>query len=183
VRGWCYILEGRGRISKGDFGAAERFITEARKSGDLPLDICAEDATRATIGLPGPLNDADVGRDAESWIDYLRNHAQQNYTPIGFWDDQDTYVEVVTEKLDLRNLFERPCAEFHVPVTNFKGWSDLNSRPAGMSRFAEHEAQGRQCILLVCVDHDPGGLLITDTLRRNLEDLASAVGWSPYNLI
>ena len=32
-------------------------------------------------------------------------------------------------------------------------------------------------------DHDPGGLLITETMRKNLDDLAEAVGWSPENLI
>ena len=47
------------------------------------------------------------------------------------------------EKLDLRNLFEVVCAEFYVPITNFKGWSDLNSRAAMMKRFAQHEAAGR----------------------------------------
>jgi hypothetical protein len=83
------------------------------------------------------------------------------YTPFGFWDDLDVYVEVAVEKLDLRNLFEPVCAEFFVPITNFKGWSDLNSRAAIMRRFAEHERSGRQCVLLLCGDHDPGGLAIT----------------------
>jgi hypothetical protein len=45
-----------------------------------------------------------------------------------------------------------------VPLTNFKGWSDLNSRAAMMQRFAEHERQGRRCVALPCGDHDPGGL-------------------------
>ena len=52
-----------------------------------------------------------------------------------------------------------------------------------MRRFAEHESAGRQCVLLLCGDHDPGGLAITGTMRRNLEDLARAVGWSPHNLV
>jgi hypothetical protein len=42
---------------------------------------------------------------------------------------------------------------------------------------------GRKCILLLCGDHDPGGLHITDKMCKNLEDLAGAVGWSPANLI
>jgi hypothetical protein len=36
------------------------------------------------------------------------------------WDDLKVYVEVAVEKLDLRNLFEPVCEEFHVPLTNFK---------------------------------------------------------------
>ena len=49
-RGWCYILERHG-LRKGDFGAAEKLITDCRKSGALPLDICAEDESRRTVGL------------------------------------------------------------------------------------------------------------------------------------
>ena len=129
-RGWCYILERHG-LRKGDFDDAERLITACRKSGNLPLDICAEDASRESIGLER-IDSNDIDEEVESWIDYLRDHAQENYTPISFWDDLDTYVEVAVEKLDLRSLFEPVCAQFHVPITNFKGWGDLNSRAAIM---------------------------------------------------
>jgi hypothetical protein len=144
-RGWCYILERHG-LHKGDFDAAQRLITECRKNGDLPLDICAEDSSRATIGLQ-QLDDDDIASEADDWVDHLRNRAHERYTPISFWDDLDVYVEVAVEKLDLRNLFAPVCEEFHVPVTNFKGWSDLNSRAAMMRRFKEHEEQGRRCVL------------------------------------
>jgi hypothetical protein len=180
-RGWCYILEQHG-LRKGEFDIAERLITECRKSGDLPLDICAEDASRETIGLE-QLNGNGIDEEVESWIDYLRDQAHEQYTPISFWDDLKVYVEVATEKLDLRNLFEPVCAEFHVPITNFKGWSDLNSRADVMRRFDMHEAAGRGCVLLMCGDHDPGGLQITKTMRKNLEDLSRAVGWLPDNLV
>jgi hypothetical protein len=180
-RGWCYILERHG-LRKGDFDAAQKLITECRKSGDLPLDICAEDASRETIGIER-LDANGIPDEVESWVSYFRNHAHDRYTPISFWDDLETYVEVGTEKLDLRNLFEPVCEELHVPLTNFKGWSDLNSRSAMMLRFEMHEAQGRRCVLLLCGDHDPGGLHITEKMRKNLEDLSGAVGWSPDNLV
>jgi hypothetical protein len=44
-RGWCYILERHG-LRKGDFDDAEKLISACRKSGDLPLDLCAEDSSR-----------------------------------------------------------------------------------------------------------------------------------------
>jgi hypothetical protein len=69
------------------------------------------------------------------------------------------------------------------PFTNFKGWSDLNSRAGMMQRFAAHEKAGRRCVQLLCGDHDPGGLHITDKMRKNMEDLAGAVGWTPENLV
>ena len=181
-RGWCYILEQHG-LRKGDFDAAQKLITDCRKSGDLPLDICAEDESRTTICLED-IDTNDVPNEVESWIDHLRNRAHENYTPISFWDDLDVYVEIAIEKLDLRNLFEPVCEEFHVPLTNFKGWSDLNARGAMMRRFKRHEAAGCQCVLLLCGDHDPGGLRITETMRKNLKDLSRAVDdWSPDNLV
>ena len=183
VRGWCYILEGRGHITKGEFDACENFITDCRKSGDLPLDICAEDDSRQTIGLQGEPDASDPRDHAHGWIGYLREDMPNSYRPFGFWDDQKVYVEVAVEKLDLRNLFESPCAEFYVPITNLKGWSDLNARAAMMKRFAAHEAAGRQCVLLLCNDHDPGGLHISESMLSNLDDLSAQVGWSPDDLI
>jgi hypothetical protein len=151
-RGWCYILEQHGLV-KGDFDAAQDLITDCRKSGELPLDICAEDESRGTVGLQ-ELDDPDVEGEAESWVEYVRESAGNSYTPFGFWDDLDVYVEVATEKLDLRNLFEPVCAEFYVAATNLKGWCDLNRRAAIMKRFAKHESEGRKCVLLLCGDHD-----------------------------
>ena len=180
-RGWCYILERHG-LRKGDFDAAQKLITECRKSGALPLDICAEDSSRETVGIER-LDSNDIPNEVESWVDYVREDAHKRYTPISFWDDLDVYVEVAVEKLDLRSLFEPVCKEFHVPVTNLKGWSDVNARAAMMQRFKLHEARGRLCVLLLCGDHDPGGLQITEQMRKNLEDLAGAVSWSADNLL
>ena len=183
ARGWCYILENRNALRKGNFDVAERLITDCRKSGDLPLDICAEDDSRETIGLEKEIAGTTVEEEAADWIDHLRNHAHESYTPISFWDDRDVYVEVAVEKLDLRNLFEPVCKEFYVPLTNFKGWSDLNARAAMMRRFARRESEGRRCVLLLCTDLDPGGLDQANKMRKNLEDLSRAVGWSPKNLV
>jgi hypothetical protein len=175
-RGWCYLLE-QHDLHKGDFDKAENLITECRKSGDLPLDICAEDISRTTaveevdaLGVPDKV---------ESLIDHLRNHEHEKYLPIILWDDLDVYVEVVVEKIDLFYLFKPVCDEFHVPITNLKSWSDINRRAEILLRFKYWHARGKKCVLLVCGDHDPGGLLITDKLRSNLEDLKGAVGWSP----
>jgi len=52
-----------------------------------------------------------------------------------------------------------------------------------MKRFAAHERAGRQCVLLLCNDHDPGGLHISEPMLSNLDDLSAQVGWSPDDLI
>jgi hypothetical protein len=139
------------------------------------------------VGLSQPATPAppkaSAGPPIDRGLDIPTFLRRATYTPVSFWDDQTSYLEVAVEKLDLRNLFEPTCAEFHIPIQNFKGWSDLNARAALMRRFAEHEAAGRRCVLLLCGDHDPGGLHITDKMRKNLSDLSGAVGWTPENLI
>src|SRR5262249_11238409 len=50
ARGWAYILEEHG-LTKGDFDAAERLITDCRKRGLLPVDFCAEDEGRGVDHL------------------------------------------------------------------------------------------------------------------------------------
>ena len=48
-----------------------------------------------------------------------------------------------------------------------------------MRRFKYWEGKGKRCVLLTCVDHDPGGLNIADWLRQNLADLTDRIDWSP----
>jgi hypothetical protein len=188
VRGWCYILERHGLL-KGEFAECEKLITDCRKSGDLPLDICDEDASRKTICLEEIDSEDDPERQAENWYDWLLNYAHEKWNPVSFWQDLNIYIEIAVEKLDLRNLFEPVCRELHVPITNFKGWYDVNQRAAMMRRFKKHEAEGRRCFLLTCTDHDPGGLIIHEFIRKNFEEMAHAysdaegpIDWDPKNL-
>jgi hypothetical protein len=180
-RGWGYLLENAGTITKGDLDAAQRLINECRKSGHLPLGICAVDDKRAADGLED-LDDQDIEAQAE-WIVSYTERAPLTYTPVSFWDGLPVYIEMLVEKIDLKNLFAPVCEEYHVAFANGGGWNDINGRAALMRRFADHERAGRQCVLLYCGDHDPGGLNISDFLRSNLADLERAVGWSPDRLI
>jgi hypothetical protein len=161
---------------------------EARKRGLLPLSITAEDSNRETI------HERDGMRcDRETPEDYLLSEADvlrsmledmgSDYTPWAFWGDQPYYVEMLVEKIDLKSLFKNVCRDFYMPLTNSRGWADIHSRANMMRRFQEHERDGRQCVLLYCGDHDPGGLHISEQLRHNLGELSEAVGWTPDNLI
>jgi hypothetical protein len=179
-RGWCYLLEEHG-LFKGDFDTAQRLINDCRKSGRLPLDICCEDERRAADNLED-LNDADPIARAAELVAFI-NKAEEYYHPHSFWEEQEYYIEMLVEKIDLKNLFTSVCQPFNIPIINGGGWSDMNSRAAMMRRFQYWERRGKRCILLPCGDLDPGGLRITDHLRSNLADLTRAVGWSPDDLI
>jgi hypothetical protein len=179
-RGWAYILEGDRLIDKNEIDAAQDLVNACRKSGDLPLDICSEDDKRAAENVEDL--DSDPQERAAELFAYIRT-AEKHYSPFSFWDDLDVYIQIGVEKSNIKNLFAKTCAEFHVAIANLGGWADLNVRAGFMRRFKEKEVEGKQCILLPFTDLDPGGLQIDKFLRSNLEDLARAVGWSPDNLI
>ena len=177
TRGWCYLLENEGLTGKDEFNQMERLIGDWRKSGKLPLNFCADDDKRAPVNL----EDLDFD-DPET---YARERASSVaacwrwYEPVSFWDHQANYIEMAVEKSDLRTLFENVCSKYHVPIWNAGGWSDINSRAHLMQRFRQHDADGRHCVLLYCGDFDPAGLHISDTIRKNLFDLETAVRWCP----
>jgi hypothetical protein len=180
ARGGCYILENKGIITKAELDACEKLITECRKSGELPLDICAVDESRGFENVES-IDEADVEERAARILRSVKN-AHRHYNPISFWDFQDTCVQMLVEKIDLRSLFGPVCEEFHVPIANAKGWSDLNLRADMMRRFRDHEDERRQPILLYCGDFDPAGIHISENLHKNLDDLSEAVDWDPDGL-
>lgn len=180
ARGWCYLLENAGAITKAEFDRVETLLNDARKTGALPLDICAVDDARSFDCIEyldtGDLAEylKEVGEMVDQQLDY--------YRPLSFWDDKSVYLEMLVEKIDLKSLFEPICRKIGVPIANAKGWPDIHVRAAMMRRFKKHEADGRQCVLLYCGDHDPAGLQIATSYRAMFADI-QAVGWQPDNLI
>lgn len=179
-RGWCYILEEHG-LGKGHFDAAQKLINDCRKTGLLPIDICAEDESR----LPNFYEsiDDDTPEGIADRLENYVNNAHRHYTPVSFWDYQSHYVEMMVEKIDLKTLFSPVCGNYRVPIANARGWSDINGRARLMQRFKEWEDKGNQCVLLYCGDHDPAGLNISDSLMTLFEEMQGAVGWNPSRLI
>jgi hypothetical protein len=177
TRGWCYLAENEGMITKGDFDRLEGLITKWRKDGRLPLDFCACDEKRAAQNL----EELTLRTPEEHARIYVEDTLEcwQYYKPISFWSYQPCYIEMAVEKVDLRVLFEKICSEYHIPIWNAGGWSDVNSRADLMRRFQEHDQEGRHCVLLYCGDFDPAGLHISDAIRENIRQLENAVGWFP----
>jgi len=172
--GWCYILEEHG-LSKGDFDNAQEVIAECRRQRLLPMDIVAEDGARAFENLEF-IDDTSPEEEA---ADILKRalYGVENYWPFSFWDDQDYYLEMLVEKVDLKTLFGPICNRFNIPIANARGWSDLNTRWAMLERIREHADAGRHCVILYCGDHDPAGLNISESLRRNLSELLTQAEW------
>jgi hypothetical protein len=174
-RGWCYALESAGAITKAQFDKAIRKIAELRKSGDLDFSLVAADDARA-------LNGYDFYSREDTPEDYLINRLKraikesEDYRPVSYWKHQQFYPVVMVEKIDLVQLF-RQALPRAVKIFNAGGWSDVNSRLELIREFEWAEQQDLIPVLLYCGDHDPAGLMISQTLKSQLEEIAETWGW------
>lgn len=185
-RGWCYLMEQAGYINKSQFSKVDMAINRCRKEGYLPVDFVAEEAARAFTGVIVP-SDGTV-EDTLKWMlnDVLDG---AKYFKPDWWQGEEYYIQILVEKIDLKTLFTPVCDKFKIPIANAKGWSSILQRAEYARRFKEAEDNGLKCVLLYCGDHDPDGLRISDTIRKNLYDLQDISwrdgmeGYSPDNLI
>ena len=90
---------------------------------------------------------------------------------------------MITEKIDLFNMFEPTCRKYHVPIGNAKGWMDINMKYTIALKFKEAESHGLIPVLLHYGDFDPSGILIGEKIKENFEEMKEATGWDPKNLI
>lgn len=185
-RGWCYSCEQMRLINKDQFDKIEEAINTARKRGYLPVDFVAEESARQFSGVERP-SDGEPREVAPRILEMLLE-GWKYFTP-DWWQGEEYYIQVVVEKIDLKTLFEPVCRRYHIPIANSKGWSSVLQRAEYARRFREAEMMGLKCVLLYCGDHDPDGLRISDTLRKNLDDLKEirwsdrVTGYDPTDLI
>jgi len=182
-RGWCYALEGLGKIDKGEFDACQKAINDCRKIGLLPIDFTAEDQdiTRRFAGLHEAADPTVLLKEMKRQVKEMLRFLPSSTTD--YWEEEKYYVMMVVEKGDIRNLFKPICDEYHVPIANSKGWAPILLRYhiATLSKMAEE--RGLTPVLLLFYDHDPAGLKISRTFRKNLHDISRATGWRPDRLI
>ncbi len=176
TRGWCYILEGRHLISKGDFDLGVEKISEARKSGLLPIDFSADDPKRKAVNVV--VEDDDVEDTLDAWKRSMLNSVN-NYIPELLSDHTLVHFEVMVEKTDLVGLFKPVCEKYQIPITNIGGQPDINSRVKTMRRCSEAFEVGKRAIILYCGDHDPSGLDIANTLMNKFQSLEEGTGINP----
>lgn len=182
-RGWCYLLEGLGKIDKGEFAACQKTINDCRKLGYLPIDFVAEDqdTTRHFKGIHVASEPQVQLSELKGDVETMLRNLPSNTTD--YWVGEEYYVMMCVEKGDLINLFKPVCDRYHVPIVSSKGWAPilLRSHMANLSKKAE--ANGLRPVLLLFYDHDPAGIKISDTFRENLRDCQEGTDWSPRGLI
>lgn len=185
-RGWCYLLETRRLVNKDQFDRCENVINECRTKGYLPVDFVAEDSGRDFHGIE-KLTEETYSEYIVGWLN-ASLACGQFYTP-DWWDEEQYYIQMLVEKIDLRTLFEPVCQHYKIPIATAKGWSSILQRAEYARRFKEAEDRGKTGVLLYCGDHDPDGLRISDFIRGNLQDIADIrwedgeEGYDPTDLV
>ena len=178
-RGWCYFLEGYNLITKGDFDKLQKAINLCRKYGLLPIDMVAEDPKRQYYGVEEP-NTETPEQYMRKWLTITRD-AGQYYTP-DWWDGEEYYIQMMVEKIDLVNMFQPMCEEYHIPIVNAGGWYDILERSQAADRFKAAEANGLKPVILYFGDLDPYGMAISDSLLKGFADIQLGTKWKPTNL-
>lgn len=182
-RGWCYLLEGLGLINKGEFSSAQKAINDCRKMGSLPIAFVAEDQdmTRRFKGIIEASNPVALLEEIKNEVSKFLKSLPSRTTD--YWEGEEYYVMVCVEKGDLLSLFKPVCDEYNVPIVSSKGWAPILLRASIAILSQRAEADGLTPVLLMFYDHDPAGIKITDTFRKNLRDCERGMGWSPDELI
>ena len=165
ARGWGYFLEGEDAITKAEIDVAEQWINYCRDKGYLAMDFVADDDGRTfdcveDVPFTGP-------------DDYLERMLQMllqgSAFDISFWDGQNHYIQVLVEKVDLRELFRPICEEYNIPIANARGWSSKLQRARMAARWYAWRQRGNQPVLLYFGDYDPPGVRISDCLWDNFD--------------
>lgn len=184
-RGWAYYVEGLGLITKGEFARFEKLLTDMRKAGELDPDVIEPDASRIATLVNDYVADTDTPDEhARYAVEQIRPELEDwvtRFYEFGYWDDLDYYVELIVEKKDLVQIFEKTARRWRVRITNGKGDTDIHSRLAILKRFRDHSEAGRKCILLAIGDHDPKGLDIVSGLKSTLMSCVNVKGLDWYD--
>ena len=186
ARGWCYLMEQKGYVTKSQFNKVEEAINTCRKEGILPVDFVAEEDARAFTGVETPSGETIKGLLRRMLYDVL--HGYNHFSP-DWMEGESYYIQVLVEKVDLKTMFAPVCKDYRIPIANAKGWSSVLQRAEYARRFQEAETQGLKCVLLYCGDLDPDGLRISDAIRKNLQQISdvkwsdSVQGYDPKDLI
>ena len=185
ARGWCYILEQYG-LAKSDFNKGQGWIRECRVLGFLEPGFILEDESHEVEGQ------SDESQSVEDFVEVQYDMWQtageyfsdswEIYSGVSFWEGQDCYIQLLVEKVDLKSLFRNICKQYRIPMGNLHGFGSLEQKAVMARNFQLAEEAGNQPVLLACGDFDPPGILISELLKGDFEELSTFTGWNPANL-
>jgi hypothetical protein len=134
-------------------------LAKMRKAGAVEYERII-DETRPEILNSFYGNSAEfIKREYDNFLgSYYRNLTQS----------QPHHIEIVCEKLTLKNLIQNTTAEFTIPLTIGRGYSSLSALRRIAARY--WKSGKHKLILLILSDLDPDGDAIATSLTRTFRD-------------
>lgn len=137
--------------------ALSRLLTEARVSGDIPMDWIVDETRPETVWQTCTGVDQFVRRQFDAmraayWLDLMA--------------DQPAHIEIVCEKLTLKSQVEKVAMEYTIPSTIARGKCSIPPRHHVFERW---KASGKKSLtIIILADWDPDGLVIADMWHKSL---------------
>jgi hypothetical protein len=164
VRAVCYRLFVAGLISdmsKTSTNSVSRFLRIAREEEEIPWEWIVDESREAET--------INAWRDTAELINAAVRQYRRDY-----WQDQDTRVEVWSEKGTVRGTLAPVLNEYGVTFRVMHGYA---SATAINTVVEEAEDAGKELIVLYVGDWDPSGLHISQVdIPRRLEKYAERFG-------
>ena len=154
-----YRLVSRGAVPKTEAaykGIVVRLLTRMRLEGAIPFGMIT-DGTRWR-------RKPDSSHDMEAALAQFQESYRRD-----IWQDQDTYVEVWSEKDAITGVLYQETSRYDVPLMVCKGYSSLSYLHAAAE---DMEAQGKPAYLYYFGDYDPSGMDITRNVEARLREFA-----------
>jgi len=161
VRGVFYRVMSAGAVAKSEqsYNAVQREVLKLRRAGRLPYDWIA-DGTRWHLKDPSWSTVEDALSDAAS--SYRR----------ALWNDQNTYVEVWSEKEAISSIVSPITNEWDVPLMIARGFASESFLYSTAQAIRSH---GKPAMIYQLGDHDPSGLAAWTHVQRKLSEFAPDV--------
>ena len=109
--------------------------------------------------------------------DFIRSHAHAYRADL--WQDSDYHVEVWVESRSIAGVIQAVCRELAVSLYPCGGFASITlAYEAAQDMRHIHQTTGRQPLILFVGDHDPAGVLIDQSLHK---ELRSHLGNTPLH--
>jgi hypothetical protein len=144
---------------KRSYRTLTNILTRLRLNGEIPFEAI-EDSTRPVSRWNTHLHPASyLQASLKSFLcDYWRDLQQS----------QPNHIEILVEKLTVKNAVEPIAMDFTIPLTVGRGFSSIPPRYEMVQRFRK---SGKEKLVVVIVsDLDPAGMTIAESFGRSLRD-------------
>jgi hypothetical protein len=141
------------------YKALSRYLTDARRKGDIPWE-------RIEDRLRRPRGGGDGWSDAQTYLDSQLDWIARGYR-TAIWPEQSRYVEVWLEKDALSGIFDEALAPYHMTYhvgRGYDSWSSVHNAAQSYQRV------DKPVTVLYFGDFDPSGEDMARSLRERLAE-------------